>query len=184
MPTRGFFNGTGVCLRVEGREGGAARARARRPAAGWQVATTLAPQPGGAAHEFVAADYDELVDHPVELGRFWRGSFSAAGIAARVRRRRRLARLRRRDACSPTRKRICETAIAFWHGTGGKAPFDRYLFLLNAVDDGRGGLEHRASTALVAPRRDLPRRADRAAQAAPRTARPQTEPRATPTCSA
>ena len=30
--------------------------------------------------------------------------------------------------------------------------------MLNAMDDGHGGLEHRASTALVAPRRDLPRR--------------------------
>ena len=30
--------------------------------------------------------------------------------------------------------------------------------MLNAVDDGYGGLEHRASTALIAARRDLPRR--------------------------
>ena len=27
-----------------------------------------------------AADYDELVDHPVELGRFWRGRFEARGV--------------------------------------------------------------------------------------------------------
>jgi predicted metalloprotease with PDZ domain len=39
-------------------------------------------------------------------------------------------------------------------------PFERYLFLLNAVEDGHGGLEHRASTALIAPRRDLPRKDD------------------------
>jgi len=32
------------------------------------------------------------------------------------------------------------------------------VFLLNAVDDGYGGLEHRASTALIAARRDLPQR--------------------------
>ena len=68
-------------------------------------------------------------------------------------------------------KRICETAIAFWHGAAGRPPFDRYLFLLNAVDEGHGGLEHRSSTALVSPRRDLPRRpqpgegGDRAARA-------------------
>ena len=53
-------------------------------------------------------------------------------------------------------KRICEAEIRFWHGDG-RAPFDRYVFMLNALDDGRGGLEHRSSTALVAPRRDLPR---------------------------
>ena len=60
------------------------------------------------------------------------------------------------SGCSPTPKRICEAQIAFWHGSG-EAPFERYLFLLNAVEDGRGGLEHRTSTALIAPRRDLPR---------------------------
>jgi predicted metalloprotease with PDZ domain len=36
------------------------------------------------------------------------------------------------------------------------APFERYLFLTLAVDDGYGGLEHRASTALICKRADLP----------------------------
>ena len=55
-------------------------------------------------------------------------------------------------------RRICETQIGFWHGRRKpKPPFERYVFLLNALEDGHGGLEHRASTALVAARRDLPR---------------------------
>ena len=54
-------------------------------------------------------------------------------------------------------KKICEATIAFWHGgKKPKPPFVRYVFMLNAVDDGYGGLEHRASTALIAKRRDLP----------------------------
>ena len=53
-------------------------------------------------------------------------------------------------------RRICATQIAFWHGRR-KPPFERYVFLLNAVEEGYGGLEHRASTALIANRRDLPR---------------------------
>src|SRR6201999_3777529 len=32
-----------------------------------------------------------------------------------------------------------------------------YVFMLNVVDDGYGGLEHRRSTALICARRDLPR---------------------------
>ncbi|MEN9629178.1 MAG: hypothetical protein RJA10_2405, partial [Pseudomonadota bacterium] len=36
-------------------------------------------------------------------------------------------------------------------------PFKNYTFLLNAVDDSHGGLEHRNSTALICGRRDLPR---------------------------
>jgi predicted metalloprotease with PDZ domain len=41
---------------------------------------------------------------------------------------------------------------------GSAPPFGHYVFMLNAVDEGYGGLEHRASTALIAARRDLPRR--------------------------
>ena len=151
--TRGLFNGTSLCLRVEGRESGVQRLRLRGLPSGWQVATAM---PAGARrNEFVCADYDELVDHPVALGRFWRGEFSVRGVAhefivdgawpgfdgARL-----LA-----DA-----RRICEAQIAFWHGRG-KPPFARYVFLLNAVDDGYGGLEHRASTALICARKHLPR---------------------------
>ncbi len=56
-------------------------------------------------------------------------------------------------------QKICETAIRFWHGQG-KAPFTSYLFMLNAVNDGYGGLEHRNSTALICGRRDLPRQGE------------------------
>jgi predicted metalloprotease with PDZ domain len=46
---------------------------------------------------------------------------------------------------------------------GHKAPHQSYLFMLNAVHDGYGGLEHRNSTALICNRADLPR------QTSPRT---------------
>jgi predicted metalloprotease with PDZ domain len=157
---RGFFNGTGLCLRVEGREGEPHRLALAGLAPGWEVATTLPPEAGGVAHAFVAADYDELVDHPVELGRFWRGSFKADGIGHEFVVAGAFPDFDGETLLADT-KRICEAAIRFWHGEGGKAPFDRYLFLLNAVDEGRGGLEHRASTALVSPRRNLPRRAEK-----------------------
>ncbi|NCY17311.1 MAG: hypothetical protein EBX39_11190, partial [Actinobacteria bacterium] len=63
-------------------------------------------------------------------------------------------------------QRICEAQIRFWHAegkaTGRVAPpaHDRYVFMLNAVDNGYGGLEHRHSTALIAQRSDLPRLGD------------------------
>ena len=53
-------------------------------------------------------------------------------------------------------RKICETAIRFWHSKG-KPPHQHYVFMLNAVDDSYGGLEHRNSTALLCGRRDLPR---------------------------
>jgi predicted metalloprotease with PDZ domain len=150
---RGFFNGTSLCLRVEGREQEPHRLVLGPLPRGWQVATALPA--GGRPREFLATDYDELVDHPFELGAFWRGEFKVRGVphgfvvagawhgfdGARL-----LA-----DA-----QRICEAQVSFWHGAG-KPPMAHYLFLLNTVDDGYGGLEHRASTALIAARRDLPR---------------------------
>ncbi|MEK9951390.1 MAG: peptidase M61, partial [Curvibacter sp.] len=163
---RGFFNGTSLCLRVSGQE--------ERPheltlapgaaPAGWEVATGLPPlktdRHGWGRYR--AADYDELVDCPIELGTFWHGEFKAGGVPHRFvvagappsfDGNRLLA-----DA-----QRLCETAIRFWHAEGratgrtGKPPFKNYLFLLNATDDGYGGLEHRNSTALICGRRDLPR---------------------------
>jgi predicted metalloprotease with PDZ domain len=53
-------------------------------------------------------------------------------------------------------QKICESQVRFWHDRK-RPPFKSYLFLLNTVDDGYGGLEHRNSTALIASRRDLPR---------------------------
>jgi len=157
--TRGFFNGTSVCLRVEGREDESHGLALRGLPAGWEVATTLAPRGEVAGPlEFVAAGYDELVDHPVELGRFWRGRFDAAGTAHEFVVAGALPDFDGARLLADAR-RICEAETLFWHGPGGKAPFDRYLFLLNAVDEGQGGLEHRSSTALIAPRRELPRRA-------------------------
>ncbi len=153
--SRGFFNGTGVCLRVEGREAGPHALVLAGMPAGWDVATALAPQGDGAAQAFVAADYDSLVDHPVELGRFWRGSFSAAGVAHEFVVAGALPDFDGARLLADT-ERLCAAEIGFWHGSG-QAPFERYVFMLNALEDGRGGLEHRSSTALVAARRDLPR---------------------------
>jgi predicted metalloprotease with PDZ domain len=154
---RGFFNGTSLCLRVEGREHEPHRISFGRLPEGWEVATAMPALPGGEPLSFGAPDYDALIDHPFELGRFWRGRFEAAGVPHELvvagawpgfDGERLLA-----DA-----QRICEAQIAFWHPQEEGAPFERYVFLLNVVEDGYGGLEHRASTALIASRRDLPRR--------------------------
>ena len=55
-------------------------------------------------------------------------------------------------------QKICETEIKFWHEkkSNASAPYKRYVFMLNAVEEGYGGLEHRNSTALICNRRDLP----------------------------
>jgi len=164
--TRGFFNGTSLFVWVHGQRDALHGAHLNPTGAppDWRVATALFPLRTNAKGwgEYQAADYDELIDTPVELGAFWSGSFEACGVPHRF-----------VVAGSPPSfdaarllrdtQRICETHIRFWHGEGkatGRvaAPaLDRYVFMLNAVDNGYGGLEHRHSTALIAQRSDLPR---------------------------
>jgi predicted metalloprotease with PDZ domain len=155
---RGFFNGTSLCLRVEGRESESHGITLAGLPRGWSVATAM---PADGAKGWLAADYDELVDHPFELGPFWRAGFDVAGVAHELVIAGAWPGMDGGRLLADTR-RICETQIAFWHGKRhARPPFTRYLFLLHAVEDGHGGLEHRASSALMAARRDLPRSGQR-----------------------
>jgi predicted metalloprotease with PDZ domain len=161
---RGFFNGTSLCLRVEGQED-ARHTLVVKPLAikrNWQVATGATPHKinklGFGSYAF--ASYDELVDCPFELGVFWSGHFTAHGVKHRFVVAGATGTFDGAKLLADTQK-ICETEIAFWHGkpvkSKNKPPFKHYVFMLNAVDDGYGGLEHSNSTALICKRQDLPR---------------------------
>lgn len=157
--SRGFFNGTSLCLQVLGQ----AKQRhtleiANTPAtAQWSVATalrSLATDKSGFGL-YAASDYDELVDCPVEMGMFWMGRFKACGVSHQFVVAGAMPSFDGKRLLADSQK-VCETAIRFWHGEG-KTPFRSYVFMLNAVGEGYGGLEHRNSTALICGRRDLPR---------------------------
>jgi predicted metalloprotease with PDZ domain len=157
---RGFFNGTSLCLRVHGQEE-LPHSLTLLPFknSDWTAATGLNPvkvnkQGFG---EYLAADYDELVDCPFEMGNLWRGQFTACGIPHEFVVAGALPSFDGNRLLADTQK-ICETEINFWHDKRPKAqaPYKRYVFMLNAVEDGYGGLEHRNSTALICNRRDLP----------------------------
>ena len=157
--SRGFFNGTSVCLRVHGQEDAphALEVASTAATAHWSVATGLTPQSidKRGFGVYAASHYDELVDCPVEMGTFWSGQFTACGVAHRFVVAGAAPSFDGKRLLADTQK-ICETAIRFWHGKG-KPPIKNYLFMLNAVHDGYGGLDHRNSTALICGRRDLPR---------------------------
>lgn len=164
--SHGFFNGSCVFLRPLARDDRRCEVDIRPPRRSgrmgaryrtWRVATAL--QTAGARRHgfgvYCAADYDELIDHPVEMGEFALASFRAGGVrhelAVSGGRRVDMRRLAR-DV-----KRVCEQHIGFWSGSGRlNPPMDRYVFLVTAVGEGYGGLEHRASTALLCARDDLP----------------------------
>ncbi len=156
--THGFFNGTSVFLRVHGQEQNPCSVELLPPPESlnveWRVATSL-PRMQAAPHAFglyQARNYDELIDHPVEMGHFMLAGFMAGGVPHEI------AVTGRHEAdldklCTDLIK-ICEQHIEFF----GECPVDYYLFLLTVVGDGYGGLEHRNSCSLLASRNSLPRR--------------------------
>ncbi len=155
--SHGYFNGTSVFLRVHGQDDQPCTVEILPPAGDiardWRVATTL-PRDGAEDWGFGryrAPDYEELVDHPVEMGNFSQARFEAGGIPHDI-----VISGRHRadmDRLSRDVKKICETHIDLY----GELPdIDRYLFMLTVVGDGYGGLEHRASTSLLCSREDLP----------------------------
>ena len=155
-----FINASSVCLRVIGQEGLPCCVELAPPPAAiarnWRVATTL-PEAGAARHGFGryrASDYDELIDHPIEMGTFSLAHFEAGGA------RHEIAITGRSDAdlnrLSRDLSAVCAVQSALFEPKTRRAPFDRYLFLTTAVGDGYGGLEHRNSTALLCNRNDLP----------------------------
>ncbi|TSA15837.1 MAG: M61 family peptidase [Comamonadaceae bacterium] len=164
--TRGFFNGTSVFLRVLGQEDAPHKLTllSDKKLPDWYAATGLAPEKVNSRGfgNYLAADYDELVDSPVELGAFWSGTFVACGVPHRFVVSGAPPGFDGKRLLADTQK-ICEAEIRFWHGTkadssrSNKPPYKSYLFMLNAVDEGYGGLEHRNSTALICKRKDLPR---------------------------
>jgi len=159
--THGYFNGTSLFLRVVGKESVACKVDIQPPSGKrytqWQVSTTLptaSAKPLGFGL-YQAENYAELIDHPVEMGRFSLGCFEAAGmpheIAITGRHQTDMKRL-----CADL-KRVCEQHIAFF----GELPaMEKYLFQVMAVGDGYGGLEHRSSCSLICKRDDLPRQGE------------------------
>ncbi len=171
--TRCFFNGTSLFLGVQGQTTHAHTLELvpHEDLAHWHVATAaeamaVDPRGFGCYH---APDYDALLDCPVEMGTFWSASFSVHGVPHRFVVSGASASFDGARLIADTRA-ICEAEMHFWHPeiikndsasrlTGkrkGLIPFKNYVFLLNAVADGYGGLEHRNSTALVCKRQDLP----------------------------
>ncbi|MDR0564744.1 MAG: PDZ domain-containing protein [Azoarcus sp.] len=158
--THGFFNGTSVFLAVEGQLDVPCQVDIQPPECGrhWQVATTL-PRAEGEPDAaplwgfglYRAADYFELIDHPVEMGTFALAHFEAGGIPHSI-------VLSGRQDCNFGRLKTDLARICQWQADlfGGLPPMARYLFLVQAVDEGYGGLEHRASCALIARRDTLP----------------------------
>jgi predicted metalloprotease with PDZ domain len=157
--SRGFFNPTSLCVQVQGQEHlpHLLTLVEPKPRNNWQVATGALPlkanKAGWGSYQF--PNYDALADSPFEMGPLWIGRFNCKGVAHQFAVAHAAPTFDGERLLADTQK-IVATQIAFWHGHKA-APHQRYAFLLAAVDDGYGGLEHQFSTALMCKRADLPR---------------------------
>jgi len=154
--THGYFNGPCLFLRVHGRDAEPCRVELLPPldadCTDWRVATSLAgdgADPWGFGG-YRADDYADLIDHPVEMGRFDVVDFQVGEVPHWLV----LSGRQRgdRDRLATDLASLCAEHAALF----GELPVDRYLFLTQVVGDGYGGLEHRFSTSLLCSRDDLP----------------------------
>ncbi len=153
--TRGFFNFTSLALWPDGMRDVPVRVALVPPAtpADWQLVTTLAPIEIAADGfgVYVADHYDDLIDHPVAMGRAIEAvDFSVRGVAHSF------VLLGGHDA--DTRRlamdlaAICEAQARVF----GVLPAAQYRFFAHVVARGYGGLEHRESSVLEIARHSLP----------------------------
>lgn len=162
--THGFFNGTSVFMLAEGFREATCTLEIIRPVGErydkWQVASALLGKNGSNSTSlkdfgfFTAANYDELIDHPVELGTFTHTAFTACGVIHHIA----ITGKHRTDMTRLANdfEKFCEAQICLFEPDTKLAPMREYWFLIMVVNDGFGGLEHRASTALLVSRDDLP----------------------------
>lgn len=162
-----FFNGSSVFLCVEGQAHQPCEVWLTAPAEldHWKTYTSMphmqSEHPLNKHHlgHYQAPNYDAFIDYPFEIGTPETIKFIACGaqhqlVLTGLIPNLDLARIRS-DA-----KRICESQIKLFEPRTQRAPFldsgPVYTFLICVTGDSYGGLEHRASTALITSRNSLP----------------------------
>ena len=139
--THGYFNGATLFYYCEALRNREHRVAIHAPQ-NWRTTCAL-PQQGV---DFIAADYDELVDSPFEIGSHALLQFTAANVQHEI-----VLwgepQLDEKKLAHDLAK-IVETEATMFGGL----PMKRYVFFIYGTDKGRGGLEHKASTALLFPR--------------------------------
>ncbi|HEY9828524.1 MAG TPA: M61 family metallopeptidase [Stenomitos sp.] len=140
--THGYFNPAAMFFRIPGYEHCAIAITITPPHPEWKVSTPLPPV-GNLPHTYKAANFDELVDSPFEIGTHAIYEFEALGkphqFAVWGQGNLNMQRILKDT------QRIVETEAALFGGL----PYERYLFLLHLVANSYGGLEHKAACSLI-----------------------------------
>ncbi len=158
---RAFFNCTSLCLAVRGKEHLPCSLAIVAPeiafADEWTVQTTLrsVKTDNRGFGFYLAKNYDDLSDHPIAMGDFQVIQWKSNGVPHRmaIQGCNHIVDMKR---LGQDLQAICTSTIELFEPKTKRAPFNEYLFLVNAVSNGYGGLEHRNSTALLCRRDQIP----------------------------
>jgi predicted metalloprotease with PDZ domain len=145
--SHGYFNPAAMFFRVVGQEQQAIVLTVVPPNPSWKVSTPL-----NAAFEklntYLAANFDELVDSPFEIGTQAVYDFEVLGkphqFAIWGQTEGKEATLNIEQILADTQKIIEVEAELF-----GGLPYKHYLFLLHLTANAYGGLEHKAASSLI-----------------------------------
>ncbi|MDQ4140771.1 MAG: PDZ domain-containing protein [Bacteroidota bacterium] len=138
----GYANGASVFMYPDGLQNEKSEIKIV-PYKDWKVVSTaLVPVTEGQPFTFQAANYDEVVDSPIEIGNHNVWQFEVNGVPHQV------AMFGEsnvnKDKFLADLKKITTTATQIM----GDQPINRYLFIIHNTSNGGGGLEHKYSTTL------------------------------------
>lgn len=153
----GFFNPTSLCLEVMGQSDQACELEILKPehrqSKNWTCATAASPKQvqSDGFGTYVFSQYQDLLDHPFQLGELVSLEFMAAEVPHRMVFNQ--GTLLDKARLQQDMQKICEQHIDLF---GRPAPMQSYCFMTHVSSQGYGGLEHRNSTALMCSDKDLP----------------------------
>ena len=150
---RAFFNGTSVFLLPIGFENESCQltinpANEKLTLGTWSVATGLSGENGC----YSAKNYEDLVDHPVEISDFTQLKFQVKDVDHSM--------VISGNHSSDTERlkqdleKICKHQVDFFDQ---QMPFNSYVFLTLVRNNAYGGLEHKNSSSLICSRKDMPK---------------------------
>ena len=158
---RAFINPSSLCLAVKGQESLPCALILIPPndasTGYWTVQTGLqAVKLDNQGYGFyLAINYDDLLDHPIAMGEFQVAHWKSNGVSHSMAIQGCIHEIDLKRLATDLQA-ICTCTINLFEPNTKQAPFQNYLFLVNAVLSGYGGLEHRNSTALLCKRDQIP----------------------------
>ena len=144
--THGYVSGTGVFMYVDGHKDKKGTLEIVKPTLFKTISTALPKTSISIAKDgsenFEFANYDQLVDCPIEIGNQVVFDFMASGVKHTV------AMYGEGNYDIPSLKRDMAKVIETETAVFGVNPNKEYVFIVHNVVDGQGGLEHCNSTTL------------------------------------